>query len=432
MSRVSFLHCADVHLGNLQYNEPRRLQDFAGAFRQVVDYALDSKVDFVLVSGDFFHKRSINAETLEQSVNLLSPLKEAGIPVFAIEGNHDKAYYVDKNSWLGFLNNQGYLNLLTPSFQGGELVLSPWNEETKSGSVYDLPGARVCGVGYLGVTTASRLEEILGQFPGKGDRFTVFMLHAAVNRLLVHELGGIKRELLEPFRPKVDYLALGHIHSRYELDGWIYNPGSLECVHLDEFGPGKEKGFYHVSAGDKGVEAVYVPSRCRPVCRYSVDISASREARDVCELLWREISPQAPAEGAQVQVTLYGQVPYSPLGLDLEFLAARLKETYSCLHVEILNRINLPVEEKLAEGSTVKREDVERLVFRQVLAQERNWEEGDLAGAVEAVRRVKEMALAGEDSEEIIKFLLESSSALLGDDATGQERGENGGEAGEN
>lgn len=417
MQHISFLHCADIHLGHLQYNEPQRLLDFAASFRQVVDYALKHRVDFVLLGGDFFHKRNINAPTLQQAIELLSPLKKAGIPVVAVEGNHDKALYQDKDSWLGFLKNQGYLFLLAPVFQEGKLLLLPWDEETKSGSWLDLGGARIYGTGYLGVTTAARLGEVFAQLPKKSEHFVILLLHAAVNRLLMQDIGGIKSELLRPFREKVDYLALGHIHSRYELEGWIYNPGSLECVHLDEFGPDREKGFYHITVGEGGHEARYIPSEYRPVIQCTVNLSDSASPDYAYEMLYQELAQKEPVPGAQVQVRLVGEVSYNPLGLDLAKLSDQLKDDFSCLYVEIINQVNLPAAGSLEKGMLVKREDVERHVFGELLLQEKKWDTQDLSEAVGVIQKVKEMVLYGEEEDEILNLLAEYGERLLKDDS---------------
>ncbi|PKM86009.1 MAG: hypothetical protein CVU87_13405 [Firmicutes bacterium HGW-Firmicutes-12] len=383
------------------------------AFRQVVDYALEHQVDFLILSGDIFHKRAINAETLQQAVELLALLKEADIPVAAIEGNHDKSFYLDRGSWLGFLNKQGYIYLLTPFYQDGRLILSPWDEETRSGSWLDIRGIRIYGLGYLGITTTGRLEEAMKYLADKGEHYIILMLHAAVNRLLAHEMGGIRYEQLEPMRQVVDYLALGHIHSRYELEDWGYNPGSLECVHLDEFDVGKEKGFYHVKVSEGQKEIQYIPSIYRPISRYSIDLAKTRYAEDAYTTIYNNISAVRPSVGAQVQVTLFGEVSYNPLSLDLNAFTEKLKEEFSCLYVEIINNLNLPKTGSLEMGSLVKREDLERYVFGQLLLQERSWESDKLNDVIDVVQKLKEIVIAGEDEEEAIKMLIKHGEKLM-------------------
>ena len=63
---IRFLHCADIHLGYLQYNEKERFNDFGRALMAVVDKAvgkqtgfdpqITGKVDFVILAGDHIYK----------------------------------------------------------------------------------------------------------------------------------------------------------------------------------------------------------------------------------------------------------------------------------------------------------------------------------------------------------------------------------------
>ncbi len=427
MQEFSFIHCADVHLGHQQFNEPQRFQDFAQAFKQVVTFALDKKVAFVLVSGDFFHKRSINAETLGQAVELLTPLREAEIPVIAIEGNHDKAFYQDKNSWLQFLNKQGYLFLLMPEFEEGHLVLKPWDEETRTGSWLDLPpGVRIYGISYLGVTSGSRLPEIQVYLENQGEdkKYTILMLHAAINRLMAQDLGGIKQEVIEPFREYIDYVALGHIHSRYEVDNWLFNPGSLECVHLDEYGPNKEKGFYYVKVREKETEVQHISSSYRPVYRQIISLNESISPDDAYDLIYKQLMEHRPSPGAQVQIILQGKIQYSPLKLDLKVLSEKIKSDFSSLYVEIINNTNLPEEQTLQGGASAKREEIEKLVFAQLLGADHFLQEEALDIAIKVVQDIKEMALIGEEPKELIEMLLHYGEDLITENSdVGQEAG---------
>ena len=86
-----FLHFGDCHLGYRQYDHPDRANDFYRALRHVIDAALAEQVDFVILAGDLFHKRAIDALTLNQAVTQLERLQQAGIPCIAVEGNHELA-----------------------------------------------------------------------------------------------------------------------------------------------------------------------------------------------------------------------------------------------------------------------------------------------------------------------------------------------------
>jgi exonuclease SbcD len=73
---MNFIHASDFHLGYAQYVLIERFRDYARAFHSVIQYAIDHRVEFILISGDLFPKRNINAPTYEQAYKVLSELKD--------------------------------------------------------------------------------------------------------------------------------------------------------------------------------------------------------------------------------------------------------------------------------------------------------------------------------------------------------------------
>ena len=57
---IKFIHCADIHLGANPFEIEERFEDMGKAFEQVCKFALEEKVNFVLIAGDFFHNKSLN------------------------------------------------------------------------------------------------------------------------------------------------------------------------------------------------------------------------------------------------------------------------------------------------------------------------------------------------------------------------------------
>lgn len=211
---VKFIHCADLHLGRVQNQLEQRFVDFGNAFQYVVEEALARRVDFVLVSGDLFDKRNINARTLEQAVKILEPLREAGIRVIAIEGNHDKAFLRDKESWMSFLAHREYIVLLNPEFEGGKMLIEPYDREMCSGCYIDLEdNVRVYGLGYLGRAAGQKLQELADALPA--DKTNIVLLHAMVGRMGGELIGSIPKGDVACLQERVAYLALGHGHNRY-------------------------------------------------------------------------------------------------------------------------------------------------------------------------------------------------------------------------
>lgn len=58
--------------------------------RRTVDRLIEKRPAFVLIAGDFvYHTATGDAEEVEEAARLVRPLTEAGIPVYAVLGNHD-------------------------------------------------------------------------------------------------------------------------------------------------------------------------------------------------------------------------------------------------------------------------------------------------------------------------------------------------------
>lgn len=433
MTEVRFIHTSDVHLGHRQFNLDERFADFSRAFAGVVDAALEHNVDFVLIGGDFFHKRAIDAETLAEAVSLLTRLRDRGIPVVAVEGNHDKAFYQDKSSWLHFLNRQGYLYLLKPAYEEGRVTLKEWKDSAREGNILALKNVRLVGLGYLGATTAQRLTELAALLPPV-EAPTVMLLHAAVDKLLGQDLGGIKKEVLDAYRDKVDYLALGHIHGRQEIDAWIYNPGSLECCHIDE--AGQEKGFYLVALTGKEKDVRYLPSQPRPVKRLTIEITGCPEPAEVRNRVLAVLAAEkitADPEQPLLQLTLYGTIDFSALAIDTNALAAEIKETHNCLYVEVVNNVNLPAIAGISAGEEIlSRLDIERQVLKEMVEHHRpEWREYS-DSVVNLVLQVKNAVLAGVEPLDVLNGVkLVADELGLADAAAAREQAEAAAAAGE-
>ncbi|MFO7968068.1 MAG: DNA repair exonuclease [Archaeoglobaceae archaeon] len=241
---VKFVHMADVHLGYRQYGCEERLVDFAQAFMDAVNYGIKNDVDFIIIAGDLFHKRSeMDPITLTQATKVLEKAKQADIPVVAVEGNHDSTYFRDSFSWMDYLAKNELLINLKPSFDDG-LVLEEWNGE--SGAYVDLDGARIYGMKYYGSLTSKILEEYQKKIKKNG--FTIFTAHAGIEGYM-NIYGCIPSSILHQFKKSVDYVALGHIHQSIVEDDFIFNPGSLETCDLTE--SSFNRGIFYVEWNDK-------------------------------------------------------------------------------------------------------------------------------------------------------------------------------------
>ena len=85
---VKLLHLSDLHIGK-RVNECSMLEDQRYILEQIAQLAIERKVDGVLLAGDLYDKPVPPAEAVILLDTFFTALSLAGIPVFAISGNHD-------------------------------------------------------------------------------------------------------------------------------------------------------------------------------------------------------------------------------------------------------------------------------------------------------------------------------------------------------
>ncbi|MEM3477579.1 MAG: exonuclease SbcCD subunit D [Archaeoglobaceae archaeon] len=220
---MKFAHFADLHLGYEQYNLPWRAEDFATAFKNAVKIAISEKVDFAIIAGDLFHRSVPNPKTLNDAIEALSAFKENGIPVFAVEGNHDKS--IREMSAYNLLENLGLLNVL--GFRR-ERVESDNVTSVKVENVYLVKGVykdvEIVGDKHR---TKWQLEKFLPLMKPEGK--SILVLHQSVKEVV--DFLDISWDLTIDQLPEAKYYALGHVHMHRERkigDAYLVYPGSIE------------------------------------------------------------------------------------------------------------------------------------------------------------------------------------------------------------
>ena len=91
---MKFLHLADLHLGK-RLNEFDLLADQRHMLEQALALAREEAVDAVLLAGDLYDKAIPSGGAVALLDWFLTGLAEAGLPVFAVSGNHDGADRLD-------------------------------------------------------------------------------------------------------------------------------------------------------------------------------------------------------------------------------------------------------------------------------------------------------------------------------------------------
>ncbi|HEY8460273.1 MAG TPA: exonuclease SbcCD subunit D [Blastocatellia bacterium] len=411
---VKFLHIADIHLGIRRYRSEDRARDFFYAWRDCIErYALGEGVSFVLIAGDFFDARKVEPQAMNQAMYCLSRLREAGIPVVAIEGNHDCHESESKFSWLRSLSQWGYIKLLEPIYNGDVVNLAPWDEKDRVGSYIDIDGVRIFGSVWYGSTVGKALPALIDQLREchSPSHFNVMMLHTDVEGQLNRPIPALSVAEINKLKSYVDYLALGHTHKNFEIDGWVYNPGSLEACSVDEYA--NVRGAYLVEVVDGKHSARLVRDyHQRPVLRLSFDVSgysAPEELREaIFSQLRREVAPHNPSEAGQAPVmefTLRGRLGFKSSLLEINRLREEIKKEFNPLLVMMKNQ-TVPVEYAVAAGlrDGASRAERERRVIEDLIARDSRFRD-QAQSLASLVIEAKRLSLADEAPSRIIEMI---------------------------
>jgi DNA repair protein SbcD/Mre11 len=431
--QITFMHIADLHLGNRQYQLDERFNDFYLAFDRIADEAIHRHVEFVLIAGDIFHKRAIDAITLYQATHVFERLREAGISVLAIEGNHDKAYYSDgSTSWLSFLAWRSGIHLLSPAYADGRLHFQPQEAYDSRGS-FDLPGTgiRVYGIPWAGAQTAriiqwaadaltaTRAEEEM-----QGIRYRILMLHTGIEGIVPNLHGLPTAEQFEPLRGLIDYIALGHVHKPYTIDEWLYNPGSLETVSAEEI-TWPERGYYFATidldtAPKPQHHAELIATKRRPFLRKTFLVDgitdpASFEARytEFVDRLQRDIDKLTTPP--IVDIALRGTLSFDQGSLDRRKLETLVATRTHPLHVIVRNQMRT-LDAILPEGDLDALDRASWQALEQQIFQAHFLRDERYAPRAEewahVLATLKEHALQSDDPASLSAWLAEERARL--------------------
>ena len=371
-----FLHLADIHLGFDRYDNKIRTKDFFLALQDALQkYAVDEKVNFVVIAGDLFEHRIIQPNILNQAKICLQLLKEAGIPVLAIEGNHDNRPYGTLTNWLKYLCDDNLLILLEPITEAGVLTYTAWDDEQKQGGYIDLDcGVRVLGSAWYGSSSPKAITALAAAIallpPSIGQ--TVMLFHHGLEGQIARYQGALRYTDLLPLKTAgVDYLALGHIHKNYTEQGWIFNPGSTEANSIEE--ATYERGVYLVELAADGIYAQLKRDYYqRSIVRLKLKAEGHETMEEIAQAAIAHLQTAIqthrlnPTTAPIVELRIAGRVGFDRLDLDTRKLQQILQDQSGAL-IFLLKFEADSIEFASAIADEASRLQVEQEVFTDLL-----------------------------------------------------------------
>jgi DNA repair exonuclease SbcCD nuclease subunit len=221
---------------------------------------------------------------------------------------------------------------------------------------------------------------------------------------------------INKLRSYIDYLALGHTHKSFEIDGWVYNPGSLEACSVDEYA--NVRGAYLVEVVDgKHTARLARDYHQRPVLRLSFEVGDYPTPEELREALFSqlrsEFTPHNPQEAGDetggvapvIELTLRGRLGFKSSLLEINRLREEIKKEFNPLLVMMKNQ-TVPVEYAVAAGlsESLSRDERERRVIEDLIARDSRFRDQSQALAA-LVIEAKRLALAAETPPRIVEMI---------------------------
>lgn len=214
---MKILHTADLHLGQVIYQNYERSDEHQHFFKQLKNWCLEYRPDALLVSGDIFDIQQPSASTKkafnDYFVDIHRSCPEMAIVITA--GNHDSASRIQADSVIWTLANTTMVGT-APSTEPDE----GWEEKY----IVRLPAGYVIAMPYMTSERTDTLQQLLDAVAKENEKSlpVVMMGHTAVTGLDLTghnmEIGKLKTQDTDSFGKGFDYLALGHIHKPQTID----------------------------------------------------------------------------------------------------------------------------------------------------------------------------------------------------------------------
>ena len=272
---MKILHFADAHIDMANYGRhdpetglPLRVLDFLKSLDTIVDAAINEKVDLVLFAGDTYKDRSPAPTYQREWGKRIYRLSEAQIPTLLLVGNHDLSPATGRAHALQEFNTLQvpHVHVLDkPQFLSAndlglpvQVIALPWVSRSGMMAYSQMSGEETEKV-------YEKLEDLLGDFVESSfekvdeNLPVILTAHASVQGakygsermvMLGNDLvlsGSLVKD------PRLDYVALGHIHKPQNLNENthppVIYPGSIERV---DFGEAKDKKFFIIADVEKG------------------------------------------------------------------------------------------------------------------------------------------------------------------------------------
>lgn len=286
-----FLHAADIHLDSplrgLDRYDGAPVAEIRGATRRALENlvraAIDQQVAFVVLAGDIYDGDWPDFNTGLFFVKQMGKLRDKGISVVMINGNHDAD------------------NRMTRALELPDNVrrLSTRRVESVDGREIGF-GLQNLEVVFHGQGFASSVvdENVVRRYPlARPGTFNIGLLHTSLEAATGEHARYAPCSVADLVSRHYDYWALGHIHKAriVQTDPPIVFSGNIQGRHIRETGP---KGCQLVTVDDAGRATLeFLPLDVFRWHELTVDATGAQRADDVVERIRRALHDLVDQQG---------------------------------------------------------------------------------------------------------------------------------------
>lgn len=371
---LKILHFADAHIDMANYGRhdaetglPLRVVDFLKSLDQIVDTAIDEKVDLVLFAGDAYKDRTPAPTFQREWGRRIMRLSRAGIPTLLLIGNHDLSPAAGRAN---ALENFATLEvphvtvvdkprLLRPEDLDGvpvQILALPWVSRSGLMANQDLPADEP---GAVYEQLGDRLMALVKIWLEEGIDPSLPVVLTAHCSVQGATYGGersvmLGNDLVLPGSlvkdPRLDYVALGHIHKPQDLnkDGHhpVIYPGSIERV---DFGEAADEKFFVIAHIEQGKPTRAEWRKLDGVRKFIDRIVRLDQQEGVTDRLRDALPPRLELEGAIVRLV----VEYPRDWEALVDEAALRDYTAECFEFHLVRRPQADARIRLPESASI-------------------------------------------------------------------------------
>jgi DNA repair exonuclease SbcCD nuclease subunit len=379
---MRFIHTADLHLdsplrGLSSYPDApadRFRTATRDAFHNLVSSALDEQVDFMVIAGDVYDGDWKDFNTGLFFVRQMGRLRQAGIPVYLLYGNHDAESEMTR---------------------GLELPDNVHVFSSRKAETYRIEGKKVALHG-RSFKVAATTENLLPGYPDPiSGWLNIGVLHTALEGNTEHAKYA-PCSVAELQAKGYQYWALGHVHEHWMLRGdvTIAYPGNLQGRHIRELGA---RGALLVTAEDG--EITEVDRLEVDVLRWhalEIDISAVADLRGAVRLAGQAMERLLEASPADL-----------PLAVRVVFKGR------SAAHIELMIDEGQLRQEVIAQAVALDTDRIwiekVRVASEALLATHASSEDESLG----ALAELESLVLSAQDDPDFVRSLQADWQALL-------------------